>query len=523
MPITNIEPSKDNPRKLTIENTRELAESLKTVGMLHPIICVRLKGSKYRIVAGHRRWFAAKAAGIKTVPVRVLPNNEYAESAIRITENQQRVDLDPFAEGDLITAFLAQGWTLIDIARDLGKSVPAVVRRANLSKMHGPLRKILTTASWASALHPTVLERIARMPLSWQKLESDTIVGTNSTMPHYYSSILGFDEATNSDLLRLKKAPFKMKDETLVPKAGSCLECTKRSGQRPGLFDDLIQGDATRLAPDDVCLDPPCWEKKTHAVALQRLKLADGEKRVVAVGGGHDHGDSLDLAKRAGVAHHDTWDAPVCKKSDPGAVRGVIADGPDRGKQVYVKPIKDKSAKAPKASVAGPGQKTQAEKDAALENRRLSVAIEKVGAILEDMDARDIQECAADEGEALCWVLAFGMPSESEQEDPREFFQHIVKQKEDIVTDTAMMHVSKQWASFLTLAGAGTVTKRDRDDAEWIAQIIGCDFKAMVREAVSELPRPKSWPPQTAVKASGSQKPAAKAPKKKKRATGGKK
>ncbi len=117
----------------------ELAESIKTQGILQPIVAVRDGGGagRHRIVAGERRWRAARRAGLKDVPVvyrEVADDQEYLELAL--VENLQRADLNPIEEAEAFEALrdrfgLSQG----DIAARVGKSRPSVTNALRLLRL----------------------------------------------------------------------------------------------------------------------------------------------------------------------------------------------------------------------------------------------------------------------------------------------------------------------------------------------------------------------------------------------------
>ncbi|MCR5509108.1 MAG: ParB/RepB/Spo0J family partition protein [Lachnospiraceae bacterium] len=96
--ISRIEPRRDQPRKTFNEDKlQELADSIKRYGIIEPII-VQEQGSHYEIVAGERRWRAARKAGLKEVPVRVKEFTEQEKAEISLIENLQREDLNPIEE-----------------------------------------------------------------------------------------------------------------------------------------------------------------------------------------------------------------------------------------------------------------------------------------------------------------------------------------------------------------------------------------------------------------------------------------
>ena len=98
LPIDKIEPNPDQPRNQFDEDTlQELADSIKQYGMLQPIL-VTPKDDFYEIIAGERRWRAAKIAGVKEVPVIVKEYTDQEILEIGLIENIQRENLNPIEE-----------------------------------------------------------------------------------------------------------------------------------------------------------------------------------------------------------------------------------------------------------------------------------------------------------------------------------------------------------------------------------------------------------------------------------------
>lgn len=133
VPIGLLDPNPDQPRKVFDEGQlNELADSLRELGMLQPILACREKG-RYRIIAGERRFRAAMKAGLDTVPVllRTLPQQERVLAAL--VENIQRADLNAMEAAQAVRRLMDEGsLTQEEAARKLGKSRPAV---ANLLRL----------------------------------------------------------------------------------------------------------------------------------------------------------------------------------------------------------------------------------------------------------------------------------------------------------------------------------------------------------------------------------------------------
>ena len=101
--VSEIEPNRDQPRKAFDEaQLEELADSIQKYGVLQPLL-VQKRGESYEIIAGERRWRAAKLAGLKTVPVVIREYSPQQAMEIALIENVQREDLNPIEEPWLIS------------------------------------------------------------------------------------------------------------------------------------------------------------------------------------------------------------------------------------------------------------------------------------------------------------------------------------------------------------------------------------------------------------------------------------
>ena len=136
--IIEIEPNKEQPRKIFDEESLdELAESIKRYGILQPIIVTK-RENYYEIIAGERRWRAAKKAGLKTIPAIVKELDEQANKEIALIENIQRADLNPIEKARAIkTLMVEHDLTQQQVAEMLGMARSAIansVRILNLDE-----------------------------------------------------------------------------------------------------------------------------------------------------------------------------------------------------------------------------------------------------------------------------------------------------------------------------------------------------------------------------------------------------
>ena len=99
LPITKVEPRQDQPREhFDEERLQDLAASISRHGLIQPVIVRRLDSGDYQIIAGERRWRAARLAGLTEIPVRVLHADDQSVAELALVENLQREDLNPMEE-----------------------------------------------------------------------------------------------------------------------------------------------------------------------------------------------------------------------------------------------------------------------------------------------------------------------------------------------------------------------------------------------------------------------------------------
>ncbi len=155
--IDQIKPNADQPRKIFDEDPlTELAESIKNYGIVQPLVVTKT-GNFYRIIAGERRWRAAKLAGLSEVPVIIRSMQQIEELEVAIIENVQRVDLSPLEQAQSIKKLHDQfSLSFSQIAQKLGKAVPTIhntVRLLQLSeKAIEALNQKLITEGHARAI-----------------------------------------------------------------------------------------------------------------------------------------------------------------------------------------------------------------------------------------------------------------------------------------------------------------------------------------------------------------------------------
>ena len=134
LPIAKIEPRADQPRKHFDEQSlQDLSESIEKHGLIQPITVRELESGYYQIIAGERRWRAARKAGLETVPVHIITADERKAMEMALVENLQREDLNPIEEAlGYQTLQNEYGLTQDTVAKTVGRSRPAVANALRL-------------------------------------------------------------------------------------------------------------------------------------------------------------------------------------------------------------------------------------------------------------------------------------------------------------------------------------------------------------------------------------------------------
>lgn len=157
--ITQIEPNQSQPRKQFDEDAlQELADSIKQYGVLEPLIVTK-KGKFYEIIAGERRWRAARMAGIKEIPVVIREYTDREIMEISLIENIQREDLNPIEEAMAYESLINEySLTQEEVAEKVSKNRSTIANSLRLLKLCDEVRQMIIedklTTGHARALIP---------------------------------------------------------------------------------------------------------------------------------------------------------------------------------------------------------------------------------------------------------------------------------------------------------------------------------------------------------------------------------
>src|ERR1019366_2427289 len=255
--IAALVESGTNPRKRFDQTAlEELAASFKTQGVLAPLLVRELEESKYEVVAGARRLRAARIAELENLPVRVVKLTDAEAIEAQCVENLQRQDIHPLEEALGFRALLELGqlnYSIASIAARTAKSEAYIYGRIRLADLIPPVADAFLKDQITIG-HALL---IAKLPAAQQQ-EAFTAAfrgmwasGGNTQVLIPVRELAAWIES--NILLQLASVPFDKQDETLVPEAGSCANCPKRTGFNKLLFAAVV---------NDSCVDPTCFRQK---------------------------------------------------------------------------------------------------------------------------------------------------------------------------------------------------------------------------------------------------------------------
>ena len=145
LPISQVQPGLNQPRKRFDQDAlADLAESIRVHGIIQPLTVRRLSSGYYQIIAGERRWRAAKEAGLAEVPAVIIEADDRKVMELGLIENLQREDLNPIEEAEGYQVLMSQySMTQEETAQRVGKSRSAVANALRLLNLCPPVRAMV--------------------------------------------------------------------------------------------------------------------------------------------------------------------------------------------------------------------------------------------------------------------------------------------------------------------------------------------------------------------------------------------
>lgn len=283
LPLTVLVSSRTNPRTtFAPEWITELAESIADSGVHQPILVRPLPGSRvadtgrgvtHEIVAGECRWRASKQANMVTIPCMVKDLTDLQVMKIQLIENLKRKDLTELEEAEGYQALMqASAMSADEIGTEIKKSRSYVFGRLKLLELCTESRAALRTGT-IDASRALLLARIPDHKLQIKALK-DILTGGDYGYGTQHEPMSARRAATHIQehyMCKLDSAKFDIKCIDLVPTAGSCSTCAKRTGHDPDLFSDVKSA--------DVCTDAACFRQKelAHGTNLVEQARARGQ------------------------------------------------------------------------------------------------------------------------------------------------------------------------------------------------------------------------------------------------------
>ncbi|MBY0243246.1 MAG: ParB/RepB/Spo0J family partition protein [Burkholderiaceae bacterium] len=278
LPTCLLRISTTNRKRFNLDALQRLAENVKEVGILQPILVRPVQPTQeapqpFEIVAGERRFRSSILAELPEVPVIVRHLTDLQAAEIQLLENIQREDPHPLEEAEGYQLLMQNhGYDADQLAERVKKSRAYIYGRLKLCALSLDAREVFLDGDIPAS---TAL-LIARIPVpSLQKKALQEIL-----KPQYGSEPLSYRAAAAHIAARytldLIDAPFDIKDGKLLAAAGNCVKCPKRTGNQLEVFSDAKSV--------DVCTDPDCFAEK-KAAHYQRIVVVANKRGIPVLEG----------------------------------------------------------------------------------------------------------------------------------------------------------------------------------------------------------------------------------------------
>ena len=347
--LGRVRESPFNPRtNFAPEEMQDLADSVKAVGIMQPVLVRPLANGDYELVFGHRRHRAAQLAGLGVIPAIVRDLNDAKSAQLQAVENVQRRDLDPIDEALGYAAMLAtHGMSKDELAVQIGKSRTHVYNRLKLATLHPEGQAALR----AGKLRAEVATLVARVPGAKNQAKALALALEGGFAGELKSYRTARAELTEKFTLDLKGALWALDDADLVAGAGACTGCPSRSGVDPIVYADFVQkqayNDYTHKG-ENICTDSDCFAAKKAAQLKREQEALEAKGKLVVSGNAARKAlDAYGKVKSDYIPVSDVKDElkRVAKAGTAGpAVTTLTVQDPRTGKTVEV--VKRKEAEA---------------------------------------------------------------------------------------------------------------------------------------------------------------------------------
>jgi ParB family chromosome partitioning protein len=344
LPLAVLTESTTNPRHIFEDAAmKELAESIRTQGILSPLLVRPITEQSFEIVAGARRYRAAQMVEAATVPVRIVNLTDAEALEAQLVENLQRRDVHPLEEAQGFRALLMleePKYSIEQIGAKVGKPPAYIASRARLTE----LTAVAVAAFYAEEIgvgHALLLAKLqpAQQEQALTNCFREEWSGAGRKAKRILLPVRHLHQWIEQNvLLLLKQAPFNKRDAQLLPDAGSCVECPKRTGNNKLLFADLSENDSQ-------CTDPTCYAAKLEAHIQKQLTTKPELVQISTAYNGQPEGSKIVTRNKYVEIRPDKPDTPekakwpefkTCKYS----IEAIVSEGIDKGqiRQVCTQP-----------------------------------------------------------------------------------------------------------------------------------------------------------------------------------------
>ena len=334
LPLDWLVVSPTNPRKTFNEDAmQELAASIRENGVLQPLLVRPRAERRFEIVFGERRYRGAAMAEKETVPVCIREMTDAQVLEAQLVENLQRRDVHPLEEARGMRALLELDepkYSIELIAAKTGKSSAYCAARLRLTEL-APVAVDAFLKDEIGVGHALLLAKL--QPSEQEQalahcFREDWSNGNKAKrilLP--VRQLQGWIE--QNILLILKDAPFSKRDAQLVPAAGSCLECPKRTGFNKLLFTGISEN-------SDACSDPACYAAKLDAHVKKTVAAKPKLVQITTAYGKPAEGSAIvprnqyveiRQEKPKNKYQQDAPEYKTCKYT----TEAIVADGTDKG------------------------------------------------------------------------------------------------------------------------------------------------------------------------------------------------
>lgn len=341
--LDQIVPSPTNPRKyFNQQGLEELAASIKQTKGVIQAVTVRPHPSiknKYELVCGERRYRSSKIAGMPTISsvIKDLTDEEVQE--LQFIENIEREDVHPMDEAVTFKAMIEnkiKPWTVDDIAAKITKPASYVAQRLQLNHLIPSLQKEFWDGKFLVG-HAILFARLS--DADQKQLVNNYSVSWSGV----YKPVKDVAKYIETNVMcKLSAASFDKEDATLVPAAGACSMCSKRTGNNPSLFADL--------KTDDRCTDRTCFNSKSEAHVMISLEETLSTKPDVFLLKTSEPSTMVKkMAEKFKVNILSVYDHTVSlhKQSTYTKLKGLYVSGEEKGKLItFYRKMSGSAAKA---------------------------------------------------------------------------------------------------------------------------------------------------------------------------------